>query len=383
MKGSDIAAALPPDFGKALNAKAECYNKREAMIVEQVRSGNYVMNWLPVEVDYGPTRATFYVSNDSLRLGEPGDSFRVGATACTQQKIADLLDVGFLTPKLLDAIYWQSAITVDPPVTYGGTNGTMERMLRHNADVDGRVEEQIEDIFGGEVDQQDILIANTGKHWVASRRLLGHPKVHGHPAAINYGWYVPTSIAPAQIRHKTTATRLPNTVMWQREGMAHNQYHSDYSQGMRFVSRKVHLCTAAPVAGFGRLRAFGQWPASCQPGSGCRLPDGTMGVTKCVDVYDLAQDPDMWPLVSHDGPVYMRQPDIPWIGQGEQSIWGGTKEPPPPAPVAGPALVPPIGPQPLPPKGGEVVVGMSGGQKVAAFGIGAVAAWAIVDLAKS
>jgi hypothetical protein len=101
-----------------------------------------------------------------------------------------------------------------------------------------------------------------------------------------------------------------------------------------------------------------------------------MGVSRCVDIYDAAQDPELWPLFSHDGPVYMRHFAVPWekpqgAGAG-QSIWQGFPvTPPPPSRVeeGGAPPPPPPGEPPVP-----VAVASTAG-RLGAFGAAAAAGW--------
>ncbi len=354
-KGSDFASSLPERLS----------DEREQRIVDAVRLGNYVVNWVPLPVTAGDLAATFWISNDALRIGTEADSFRPAVKAKTQQKIADELNAVMPTAKLSDDTYRQAHIRLKP-VTLGTHNMTgTSRMIRHHNDV----ERQLTDKAAG-LSLKDSIIAPVGKDWIMSRRLLGGPTVNNQPAAINYGWH-----GGGGSRSVTS----PPIRLWQSPGMGHSYEHQDYSQVVRLVSRLVSVCMPASLS----LSSFGAFvpgksaPGVCQEGLSCPLPEGGEGTVRCMDIYDLAQDPELWPLLSHNGPVYMRHFAVPYQApSGDHSLWGGfPAAPPPPNQLTGgtggnyPAL-----PVLLPGAGGIVTPG-----RLLAFGAAAVAGWFAVD----
>src|SRR3990170_2841479 len=178
MRGSDFLASLSEKFTP----------QREQAILDAVRRGNYVLNWVPIVIDRPPYRATVWVSNDALRIGEPSDSVRVSVTAQTEQMIADELNATLPTALLSDEIYRQADLKLKP-VTLGSTvpMSTTSRMKYHH----DLVEDQLADWYNVPLSKpwEEILIAPVGKDWVNSRRLIGKPRVGGDYAAINYGWH--------------------------------------------------------------------------------------------------------------------------------------------------------------------------------------------------
>jgi len=343
--------------------------EREAKILEMVRQGHYLLNWVPIHIDHGGRRAILYTSNDALRLGDTSNSFRPGMTQRTEQQIADELNAVLGTPKLSDETYRQAAIRPKPCLHYGGPKmADTDTMIKHSAAVDAQVGPLIEELYGSEVDPRELLISPVGKDWDNSRRLIGSPKVRGQPAAINYGGHREDMGPIAKTGPFPSATMYPPVVVHQSEGRAHSFNHTDYSQVGRFYMRLVEICEPVGLSGMGAVGG-----AVCQPGSACRLPDGTMGQSRCADIYDVAQDPELWPLVSHNGPVYMRHFAVPWekpTGTGAgHSIWQGFDVTPPPA-----SLVEPDAPGPnveVPPESD----GASLAQRVGVFGASLVASW--------
>jgi hypothetical protein len=360
---------------KGTEVKAYLGNKhstaREKKILELVRAGHYLITWVPLTVDHGGRRATLYTSNDALRLGDETNSFRPGMTQRTQQLIADEFNATLGTPKLSDETYRQAAIVPKPCLRFGGPKmADTETMIAHSACVDERVRKLIEERFGAEIDPRELLIAPVGKDWTNSRRLIGAPHVKGQPAAINYGGQRQDMGPVAKTGPFPSATMYPPVVVHQSEGRAHSYGHTDYSQVGRFFLRLVEICEPAGLSGLGQ--------GHCEAGAPCRLPDGTMGVSRCVDIYDGAQDEELWPLFSHDGPVYMRHFAVPWsqpqgAGAG-QSFWQGfAVTPPPPSLVeAGGVTPPPPVPPPVPP---TQVAAVGAGARAGAFAAAAAAGY--------
>ena len=331
MKGTEIKAYL----GNKLS------NEREDKILELVRAGHYLLNFVPVYSNHRGRRAILYTSNDALRLGDETDSFRPGMTQRTQQRIADELNAVLGTPQLSDLAYAQAAVRPKPVLHYGGPHmADTETMIKHSAAVDDQVHKLIAKDFGSEVDPRELLISTVGKDWVNSRRLIGSPMVKGQPAGINYGGHRQDVGPKPEIGPFPSSTMYPPVVVHQSEGRAHSYNHTDYSQVGRFWLRLVELCEPLGMSGF-------ETPG-CSPGSQCRLPDGNLGVSRCLDIYDVAQNEELWPLVSHNGPVYMRHFAVPWAqpegtGMG-QGIWQGFPVKPPPPNLVEGAAPPPPGP---------------------------------------
>lgn len=314
MKGSEIAQLLPP----CSPMTPACLQKREAMILQLVRQGAYVLNWVPIVIDSPPYRATIYVMNDALMLGEAGDAFRIGVTAQLQQQIADELDAVLLTPKLVDDIQRQAQISIDPPVTLGGSPdmGSTAWMLKHHNAVEAKLAKLLSSMGISDIDTSDMLLSNIGKHWVNSKYVSTqgpvldcsaagkHKPFPGTYAAENYGWFVSSRFTGgAYPAGTTTVTAIPGLNIWQTPGLCHNYAHADYSQVVRLASRYVQLCMPMAVAGLGAT--------GCLAGLPCTMPDGSPGISKCVDIYELA-DSDKSALVSHEGRIFMRYPRVAW-----------------------------------------------------------------------
>lgn len=282
MKGNEIIASLPP--GPT--------DKREEAILQLVKAGNAIVNWSPITVDYGATRATFFVTSEPILFGETWeDAVYLPVKPKTMQLIADWYGASLLTPKLVDEIWKQAEIRVDPflTTTPDAQMSSTARSLEYTNKVKAKVRDKRR--ASG---SSSPLIANIGKYWTASSYTAANPS-----KAENYGFFFSGGT-------KGSVTQIPNVTVVQTVGHAHNLEHTDYSQVIMLVSRTVQLCEPMAVAGLG--------DPECSQGSPCQGPQGP-GRTRCADIFDLAQDKNLWALVKHDGPSSIR---LPSVGQGER-----------------------------------------------------------------
>lgn len=224
---------------------------REGLLLAQVTAGHIVHSWATITAASNAHIIELDVSGDALRVGTPGDCVRITVTAETAQYIADHLDAMLLTPRMADLIRQQATVVITPATqTPNAAMANTSRMVLHSKTVDQRI--------GG----QSGLVANAGKDWVLSNKLLIEPS-----RAANYGWHVASSSYPGT---------LPGLFVLQPLGLAHNRFHVDYSQTVRLV-RKT-----------------------------CRAD----GVERAL--MDVLSDPALAPLVCHEGVLQVfRQPGVP------------------------------------------------------------------------
>ena len=294
MKGNEIASSLPAKAGAA----------REAAILDHVRKGNFFLKWVPMRVQLGNSTATFSVTAEPLMLGESwDDGFYPGVSAETMQKIADSLGATLLTPKLVDEIWKNASIRIDPIVGMAATDAEVKVMadtatfLKHTSRIKDRIRAK-----RSQAGSSPVLVSNIGKYWtVGSGTSLGKRNKYGSIAAQNYGFF----FTKPGTRNRTV-TGIPDVDLYQTPGYAHDMAHSDYSQVVMLVKRNVELCSPSAVAGLG---------ASSM---NCRM----------VDIYDLASDPEFAAVLSHEGTINMRMPSVAF----NPSASSGSS-PPPPAPV--------------------------------------------------
>lgn len=248
--------------------------EREQAILEAVRDGLALpTEWCDVPTSHGEHAGMLRVGADVLRVGEPGDFVRVSLSARTAQRVCDLCGWTLPTTRICDLL-WKAARKVEPalqPATgserllrgYSADMSDTEAMARHSEDVTR--------LAGPEPG----LFENAGKHWVLSNSLL---KRAGRAA--NYGWFTATApyFGPGG---------LP---MWQTLGLFHNLDHVDYSQTLRPVTEYM-------------------------------LVDGEKR-----PVREVASDPELWRLVSHEGPLKLSR--LPGVGSELHAALPAPEPPP-------------------------------------------------------
>jgi N-acetyl-anhydromuramyl-L-alanine amidase AmpD len=205
VSGSEFAASLPdrPTL------------EREDRIVSAVLEGLHLpLLWLELSVRVGHDECTFFVLDDAVRIGVPGDSLRINVTARGQQRIADALGASLPTAELVEAAYDQG-IRLSPCFqTPDAEMAHTSRMLRHSREVDDKI--------GG---RSGLAAGNAGKHWVLHERLKGLI-VAGVQGAANFGWF------QSKVRPYAPVQTL---------GFRHNVAHVDYSQICWLVRKDVLL----------------------------------------------------------------------------------------------------------------------------------------------
>lgn len=219
-------------------------------IFERTRLGEADFRW--VELPVG-SRLVLRVMPDALQL----DGVRVPVSAFNQQQIADLVGGLLPTPLIVDLIWRARVHTVTPhTISYDWWEHHMWEAVEqaHTA---------IEAQLPADRDPGEI-VSTVGKSWCLSRLLDQHPG-----KAVNYGW--PSTHAP----YRAVSGSTP---VWQPPSTKHCDHEWDYSQTCQLVSRDC-------------------------------LVDGS-----ARDLRDVLRDPELAPLVSHEGPLRtLRQPDVPEI----------------------------------------------------------------------
>lgn len=334
MKGSAFVQTLPK--GRNLTEFA----KRDSMILDAVRRGDYApITWIPLEVR-GPNQelATFYVSQDTLRVGDEDDSIRVTTSHRAAQQIADEMDVTLLTSKLSDDIYRAAPIKLQPKTRNWYADGTMahtNRMVEQSQFVD----QQIADAMANQRFASPPLIAGQGKDWVYATSLWQRPGM-----GAEYGWH----IMPPWGHYKSVTQ--PTLGVLQPQALAHPIGYTDYSQTVRLLRKDVKFCD----------------------------PD----LEECIPVFVeyLATHPKYWHLVSHEGPLpgYRH----PGVGKGglppPKPRPPGTDKPKPlPKPKPSPQN-PPHPPKPTPPQP-ALVAAMGGSEQLLYLAAGAVVGFSAVS----
>jgi hypothetical protein len=177
---------------------------REHLLLEVVRRKLHdEPKWVTLTTRFRGHVAEIEVSADALKL----HGVRFDLTADGAQQVADMLGTILPTPYVLELIWEQAEIKLKPctlPADAKMSNTT--RMVRHSRCVDQSI--------GGRTG----LVANVGKHWVLSNRILER-----RGAAANFGWF----------RHGRRPIQTVGTV--------HDRGHTDYSQVVRLVKSTVRV----------------------------------------------------------------------------------------------------------------------------------------------
>ncbi len=211
--------------------------------------------------------------------GKTYNGVRLPVTAVEMQQIADLTYCMMLTPKVVDAI-WAAAkaagVQINSVVGVHGQIVAISDIQDVHAEVEAALTKPI-----SAVDPNGI-IDSVGKYWVICNELLAGKFSHIEQAdktfinmqATNYGW--PDANNPVH----NSVTMICH--MWQTIGSEHNYEHIDPSQVIRLMSRLAKLCRAGSTT----------WEE--------------------VDLFTIAQDPDLCGLISHQGVLkILRQPGAP------------------------------------------------------------------------
>jgi len=228
-----------------------------SMVLGAIAEGRFEHTFVPLTIQAGGHTGVFRVSQDALKI----DGVRVNVTATLQQHVADMLGGYLLTPKLLDQMWAQRAVTITPCTARSVVGmSTSAAMVKHSECVDDKLA-----TAGGATESG--IVQTVGKTWVITNALLDHPG-----KACNAGWHlekplggeVPFDVAPT----------LQGAHMIQSPGYHHDFNWIDYSQICLLVHRDCVI-------------------------------DG-----KPTTFVDAARN--FWPLVSHEGVLrVLRQPGVP------------------------------------------------------------------------
>lgn len=186
--------------------------ERESMIVGAVVAQQHdPFEWWGVEVsDKDGNDLTFYIMRDALKI----DGVRINVSATGAQQIADVLSA-LLPTALMTDLAWESAFQIPPSPQQ--ITATTKAMIDHSARVDA--------LIGS---HDDELVADVGKYWILTNKLVQRPPGARLPAGIvsaNYGWHFKGE--NFQGLRGEMAVSLRERVI-QGVGLAHDRWHTDY-----------------------------------------------------------------------------------------------------------------------------------------------------------
>lgn len=182
------------------------------------------IEWVGIPFSAGAHNAILYVGCDSMMVGEPGDCVRVDLNCRSHQMVCDALGLQLPTAKMLDLIYANREVAVEPCL-YNPTNGIITVVdpatgQSLSTDMSSTVAMFAHDarVTAG-VAGRAGLVCNSGKAWTLKASLGGITQ--GDWTAANYAWF--SKAAPY-------TSVSGGFKLWQPLSTMHNVNHDDYSQ---------------------------------------------------------------------------------------------------------------------------------------------------------
>lgn len=184
------------------------WNEREPLIEKEILSGNipaFLRKFVRINTSITDSgriiKAYYFVSPDYLSVGSNDDWARVPLTPMTAQHIADSLQCFLPTRKIVDDIYRQSTVKLEPVPLFAFRDSAITFWHHHL-------------IIEGQRKNKKGLIAGIKKDVLMSQR----------PDRVTiYGWHKPDG-KPIQPMYS-----------------GHINWYVDYSHGIRLVYKKINV----------------------------------------------------------------------------------------------------------------------------------------------
>lgn len=190
---------------------------RDSNIEKEFLDGNiptFLRNFKTIEVSDEKNKLTYLVFSDVLSIGSDHDYIRMPMTPISAQKIADKYDCTLPTTKMVDDIWKQSDIKLDPKPwgpPYDSSMMATSRFGIHNATIENQLKGK----------DKTLLISGHKKDVVLTNKLnLNEFKKN---VAI-YGWIQSNGKPIQQLNPKS-----------------HNEKYYDYSHSIRLIVNDVML----------------------------------------------------------------------------------------------------------------------------------------------
>ena len=207
---------------------------REATIINCINLGYYLpINFTAIMSSFNNHTAVIKVMSDALMIGESDSFIRINMSMTGERKIAQILGMSLLTPKVADLIYANASVKIEPCTQIPDVcMAHTSRMIKHSNDINVKITSRInsQDLTQIGLNQLGI-VADVGKDWVLSN------KIKNETTAANYGWR--TTAKPNPNYPGNGPFSGPDGYMWQPLGTAHNTEHVDYSQVVRLMLREI------------------------------------------------------------------------------------------------------------------------------------------------
>jgi len=191
------------------------WKERDSLAVQEILAGNipsFLQKFIPVGSEIKDSmgvvhKAVFYVSPDYLSIGTDADWARVPLTPMAAQRIADSFHCFLPTRKMVDLIYEQATVKLEPVPMYAFRDSSVT-MWQHHL------------IIEGQRKGREGLIAGIKKDVVISGKITRDAKPDREAI---YGWHKPDG-KPIQPLYT-----------------GHINWWVDYSHGIRLIYRKIKV----------------------------------------------------------------------------------------------------------------------------------------------
>lgn len=208
-----IGAPTGSEFYKS--SAAYSWTERDSVAIQQIVNGNvpdFIQDFKPIKASITSPKgkiikAIYYVSPDYLSIGNNDDWARIPLTPMAAQMIADTFDCFLPTRKIVDDIYNQSRVKLEPVPLLAFRDST-PTMYHHHL------------IIEGQRKGRQGLVAGIKKDVVISAKVIRDTRPNR--VAI-YGW------------HKLDGKPI------QPLYTGHVNWYVDYSHGIRLVYRKIKI----------------------------------------------------------------------------------------------------------------------------------------------
>lgn len=203
--------------GSAFYQQAAGYTwqQRDSLAVREILSSNmpaFLQKFVPIPVsaqtaDGKTIQATFYASPDYVSIGHETDWARIPLTPMAAQQLADSLGCFLPTRRMVDAIYRQASVKLEPLPLYALRDST-PTFYHHHLMIEGQRQ------------GRKGLIAGIKKDIVLSSKVSQDPRPNR--VAI-YGWH--------RLNGKPIQPLYTGHINW----------YVDYSHGIRLIHRKIKV----------------------------------------------------------------------------------------------------------------------------------------------
>lgn len=198
------------------------FEDREALIYKEITSGNipgYLKGFVTIKSVQRDTKGhkhkvVIFVKSDYLSIGNDNCSFIIPMGPVTAQMIADAFDCSLPTPKVVDLIYKNSKLKLEPfnYIPRGNRNETPDILNDHSRVIFAQIR------AAGY--KPGVFVAGTKKDIVISSKLSDSVRTKN---VTIYGWHKPDGKAIQPVYN------------------GHIETYVDYSHGVRLISNRVTI----------------------------------------------------------------------------------------------------------------------------------------------